>query len=337
MKVLCLGFSRIVQRRVLPALESLAAIDGIDIASRRGAPPPEHRSARVEDCFADFQQALDASRAEVVYVSTVNSEHAEWAEKALRSGRHVIVDKPSFTHLDEAERLITLAEKRGLCLAEATVYAAHPQIALCRQVFADADSAPRRISAVFSMPPLAPDNFRYRAGLGGGALWDLGPYAVSLGRVFFGSRPTEIQGAITSRGGDDNVDTAFSLLATYPDGRTVTGHFGFDTEYCNEVVLLGPGVSIHLSRVFSTPSNMAGELRVRRHNEAACVEAGPADSFALFMDDVLRRSRSGDVAELHQALRDDAAALDALRRATLRRATQRGRATKKAVQAIEES
>ena len=71
----------------------------------------------------------------MVYISTFNSSHAIWAEKAILKGFHVIVDKPAFTSLQEAKRVVSLAAKLGKCLAESTVYACHPQVQSVKGIF----------------------------------------------------------------------------------------------------------------------------------------------------------------------------------------------------------
>ncbi len=316
MIILCLGFSNIVQRRVLPAIEGLETVTGVELASRRGEPDRALLTGKVGHCYGDLATALEHSRAELVYVSTVNSEHTEWVERALLQGRHVIVDKPSFTHLADGERLVELAEKRQLCLAESTVWAAHPQIDLIKEIFAETGEAATRISATFSMPPLPPGNFRYRAELGGGALFDLGPYAVSLGRVFFASAPVAVYCTTNSCGGRDGVETAFSLLTCYPGGRSLVGHFGFDTEYRNQATLLGPGASVSVSRIFTTPPEQRNPLRVQIGNRETVRHAVAADSFACFLAAVVRRLEAADGApELATDLLDDLRALAALRQA----------------------
>src|SRR5205085_2558452 len=136
--------------------------------------------------YHDYASALDRSDATLVYVSLVNSEHERWATAALQSGRHVVVDKPAFLGRAATEGAVELAQRQGVCLAEATVYAYHPQVASVKELFAQANSAPTRLTAEFCFPDLDPTNFRYRRALGGGALWDVGPYAVSVGRTFFG-------------------------------------------------------------------------------------------------------------------------------------------------------
>ena len=56
---------------------------------------------------------------------------------------------------------------------------------------------------------MEPDNFRYRRALGGGALWDLGPYAAAVGRVFLDDEPASVACRVLARGGPDGVETAF--------------------------------------------------------------------------------------------------------------------------------
>ena len=227
MKVLLLGYSDIARRRVIPALCALG-VERVDIASI---------SRDVIDCsasprsqrFRAYDQALLESSADVVYVSTVNSRHAELAEKALDRGFHVVIDKPACLGLEETRRVVQAAHDRQRCVAKATVYMYHPRFQRVLREFEDIGSQPTRITAFFSFPPRPPENFRYKASLGGGAIWDLGPYAVTPGRVLFGRTASEIVSRSVSTAGD--VDTAFSFLATYPDQRFAVGSFGFTTEY----------------------------------------------------------------------------------------------------------
>jgi predicted dehydrogenase len=247
----------------------------------------------------------------------VNSHHREWAEAAIACGKHVIVDKPSFQGLAEAERLMKLARKHRVCLAEATVYAYHPQVALVKSVFHDAGSMALRINATFSVPPLDPDNFRYRRALGGGALWDLGPYAVSIGRVLFGESPLAFQAHVTSTGGVDDVETGFSILGSYPGGKSLVGHFGFDTVYRNRVDILGQTVGVELDRVFTIPPDVNNTIRVTRQNDSTTVEAPPADSFRVFFQHVFDRVASDNWNALTDDLLADARALQQLRDAAV--------------------
>ncbi len=170
--------------------------------------PPGLNSACRENIFDSYGSALHESRADVVYISLVNSDHAHWAEMALQSGRHVVVDKPAFLSSADATRLIALAKDKKRLLAEANVFPFHPQVERVLEEFEAAKSAPSKITSVFSFPGFQKEDFRYQAGCGGGALNDLGPYAISAGTVFFKEHPAE---ALLSGDGSIQLGRRYSI------------------------------------------------------------------------------------------------------------------------------
>jgi predicted dehydrogenase len=313
MYILLIGYSRIVQKRILPALLQIPSINRVDIASLSSASKISLNNRYEGEVFNNYDMALSKSKADLVYISTVNSEHAQWAEKALRKGLHVIVDKPSFTSFEVAQSLVELAQKSNLCLSEATVYAFHPQIKLVKDIFSKAKSSPTRLTAIFSFPPLNPEDFRYKKNLGGGAIWDIGPYAVSVGRLFFNEEPKEIFCKICSWDGSNNIETSFSMLMIYSNGRSIIGHFGFDTEYRNFLGLLGTDVSVSIERIFTTPADMENEIHVKQHNTTAVIKAPKADNFSIFIQRVIDAIQTGNTNEFADNLLSDASVLHRLR------------------------
>ena len=316
MKVLLIGYSSIARRRVLPALRT-AGVESVDIASL-SAEEVAWNGASQPRLFRNYDTALADTDADVVYISTVNNLHAELAEKALKRGLHVAIDKPAFLSLEETRRTLDIAGRNGRCLAEATVYAYHPRIARALQVFQEARNRPTHIVAVFSVPPQPPDNFRYRAELGGGAMLDLGPYALTPGRVFFGEPASEIVGRCLST--RNEVDTGFSLVATYPGGRSAVGSFGYTTGYMNRLDLLGPGIAVTMDRVFSPLANATTELIVRRDDRATTITIPPADTFALFFEDLRRAIAQSDYSRFATTMLWDAQEMARLRSSAMQHA-----------------
>ena len=312
MKVLVVGYSSIARRRVLPALAKMG-VTSIDLASRSAADVTWPAGA-AGVFYSDYEDALRNSSADLVYISTLNHLHAPLAELSLRQGRHTVVDKPAFLSVADADRLAGLALGRGLCLAEATVYPFHPQIAAVQKVFAESNSRPERLSAVFSFPPLPADNFRHRAEFGGGCLWDLGPYAMTPGRIFFKERPEEIICRITHW--RYSVDVGFSFLMIYSGGRSLTGQYGYTTGYRNCLEVLGPGVAVTMDRAFTTPPEAGVSLRVSQQARQEMMEIGKADTFALFLNAVRQAIAERDFETWPKILVEDAYVLDQLRQAS---------------------
>jgi predicted dehydrogenase len=275
-------------------------ITSVIVASRRGG------------AFDDYETAIAEGGADLAYISLENSNHAQWAERALQCGLHVVVDKPAFLTHGDAHRLTELAASKRRCLAEATVFAFHPQIAAVRDFFQSAGTAPRRVVALFSFPPLDAADFRNRPDRGGGALYDVGPYAVATSRLFFGRPPRGVHCEVLARG-PQGVDSAFSVLMRYDGGGALAGHFGFDTEYQNRLIAFGPGAAAELNRAFTLPPDTASRVAVRRNNVESELPVAPADSFALFLSAVVAAIGRGRWDEFTAALLEDAALLARLR------------------------
>jgi predicted dehydrogenase len=263
----------------------MPGVGDVDIASRREVARDELPSQWQGTVYGDYAEALDKSQADMVYVSLVNSLHTE--------------------------ALLALAEAHGVCVAEATVFADHPQFGLLDKVLGKALSR-RRIVAVFSTPPFEPDNFRYRPDLGGGALLDLGPYAAALSRVVQSEQPTEVHCRVLARHPATEVETAFQVSAVYPDGGNMVGQFGFDTEYQNQLLVYAKGVAVQFDRAFTTPPDLCNELVVDENNQRRIIRADPGDAFVVFLDRFIHGVQTRSWSRLTLAMVEDARFRDAM-------------------------
>jgi len=280
MHILILGYSSIAHRRVIPALSELDQVKKIDVACKRS--DCDIDNIKLANIYNDYAEALEKSSANIVYISLVNSLHYQWAEAALKSHYHVIVDKPAFLSSDEAKRMVALANQVNRALIEATVFSYHPQIKRIQTLLAE--SEPLRLTTSFSFPPMADNNFRYEKLLGGGALLDLGPYAITAANIIFNVEPQRIAAHINmTRAG---VETSFSVLMSFGEGRSMVGHFGFDTQYENGMSILTDNSSIEIDRVFTLPGNQDNIIRLRSGSEQSEINVPASDMFANFFESV---------------------------------------------------
>lgn len=310
MNLLILGNSSIVRRRALPALVDSKWIGQVDVASQRNPNADGFPTSWRGDIFDDYAHALAVSSADLVYISLVNSDHEAWVEAALDAGKHVVVDKPAFLSLAAAERFLARAEEQHLCLAEAVVFLDHPRMDWAKGIQAQGEEI-TRVDATFSFPPLPPENFRYQPNLGGGALFDLGPYAAAVSRLFFHAPPLSLTCRVNSQSPDTGVDTSFSLLASYEGGRSMVGHFGFDTEYQNRISAFGPRGAFTYDRVF-TPPDIETSISLRKSNKSTTEAFAPANCFGLFFDRLCASIEAKDWCDFTDALKQDAAFIDGL-------------------------
>jgi predicted dehydrogenase len=261
--------------------------------------------------YRDWREALDDVEPGLVYVSLVNSQHAAVVRRALDRGHHVVVDKPGLLDLNTAKETVSLALSSGLIVAEATCYGFHPMFSAVRSVLQSLDAEVTKAVALFT-PPVPVTDFRYNRQLGGGALLDTGPYIASLGRVLWEVEPERLEVIVGDRT-SDSLETSYSVLAGYPGGRAVVGHFGFTTVYQNNLRLLGKACALEINRPFSAPPDMKVEISVQSDGQHYRHSVEPADSMRIFLSRVLEAVNTGS-REFDDALLSDARTLDRLAR-----------------------
>ena len=304
--IMFLGYSNLVKGRILPIL-SKAGFTEVTIAKYEGQPWDEDykKCGLPVTCYDSYEEGLSHFKGDLVYISTVNSTHVKYAKKSLEAGFNTVVDKPATMIYHEAKDLVDLAKSKDLFLGESTVYLMHPQLKCMKDIYAKNEDAPKLLTVHFTMPPFKPENFRYQKSLGGGAIMDTAPYAVSIGRYFFCSKPEKVECVVSER--DQNgLDIEYSLLMTYPEGKTMIGHFGFNTEYINQIHLMGNRKNVLCNRIFTIPDNMENELVVNHHNERTMVKTPPGNNFELYLKDVLKVLSSKNYEQASQALLWDA-------------------------------
>ncbi|HEY3975008.1 MAG TPA: Gfo/Idh/MocA family oxidoreductase [Candidatus Sulfotelmatobacter sp.] len=82
----------------------------------------EERLARVKSRYptikttADFRELIDDPSIDAVAIATPVSTHYDLALRALQAGKHVLVEKPLASNIDQVQRLIDLAQKRNRVL-----------------------------------------------------------------------------------------------------------------------------------------------------------------------------------------------------------------------------
>ena len=112
MRILFIGYSSVLKRRILPSVHEIVNLTSADIAKYNSQKDEQIDHSNIPgQVFNSYEEALEKSNADIAYISTVNSAHSVWAEKALKKGMHVIVDKPAFLNLDKTFELVSLSEK----------------------------------------------------------------------------------------------------------------------------------------------------------------------------------------------------------------------------------
>jgi predicted dehydrogenase len=303
MRLLILGYSSIAERRMIPAAASVAAIGEISIASKSRAQPESWpKQGRF---FTDYATALRDDDADVVYLSLPHAMHETWVLAVLAAGKHVVVDKPAVMTLEGSLRAVEVAQRGKRLLAEATVFGYHPQFAALSDFMAE-NGPLTQAAAQFIIPPLPIANFRNHRELGGGCLLDMGPYAAATMRILGGGAASELAALPGGVHPETGVDMGFSVQARLANGGVFSGHFSFEGEYQNRLLVVGRSGSAMIERVFTPPADFRVEWRRRVRNTEDVRTFEPADTFQRFLEAAMLAVKTGDHARFYDDLSSDA-------------------------------
>ena len=182
-----LSTSAFAEHRFLPGLRKSAAIDVTAVASRDLARAREYADRNaIAHAYGSYEELLADPSIEVIYNPLPNHLHVEWTRKAAEAGKHVLCEKPMAINAAELEQLRTHTNKAHI--DEAFMVRRHPQWIETRdRVRAGEIGELTHAHIAFAYTNHDPANIRNIADAGGGALYDIGCYAVVAARWFFES------------------------------------------------------------------------------------------------------------------------------------------------------
>ncbi len=277
-----LGAAR-VNERLLPAIIEARNSTLVAIGSRRtGAAKttldkyaPCHANVA---CYDDLDALINDVNVQAIYCPMANNEHVKWALKAINAGKHVLIEKPMALTMADIEAIENAAIKNNVKVMEGFMYRFHPQHVRVKELVESGligDVLSVRASYSFLMKPAR--MYRIASGVeqGGGAMWDIGPYAIhtlrwAMGLINGGSnhgglsnttqygKPAEpitvTAHAKFNEAGADIVTSGILDFGNDREGRARFGHFdvSFERSRKSEYEIIGTKgwIKCHAAWVF---------------------------------------------------------------------------------------
>ncbi len=220
------GAGNIAQVAVLPAFEhaaensELVALISGDPQKRESLPERFKDIEHVGD-YSELEQVIKRARVDAVYLATPNNHHRDLTERAARLGVHVLCEKPMAPTVADCEAMISVCRENGVKLMIAyRLHFEEANLKAIELVRSGRIGDPRIFSSVFTQQ-VRPGDIRTRADLAGGAILDMGIYAVNAARYLFQDEPIEVLAAI-SHSGDarfEGVDETTTATLRFRGGR----------------------------------------------------------------------------------------------------------------------
>jgi predicted dehydrogenase len=257
-----LGVAKIGVEKVIPAMQ-LGALTSVDAIASRDPARAKEAAAKlgIAKAYGSYEELLADPTIDAIYNPLPNELHVPWTLRALEAGKHVLCEKPIALDADEASALIAARDRSGKQVAEAFMVRFHPQWRRAHELaHSGAIGQLRAIQTFFSYHLLDPTNIRNKPP-GGGALFDIGCYAVLTARYIFGADPTRVIAAldIDPAMGTDRLTSA---LLEFADGRHLTFTCATQTSAHQRVTISGDKGRIEIAIPFNAPPDRPTRITI---------------------------------------------------------------------------
>ena len=148
----------------------------------------------VTKVYDDFHEMFTDPEIDIIYITTPHNTHIEFLRQALANGRHVLCEKSITLNSDELNEALQIAEKHHVILAEAMTIWHMPLYKKLWEIVSSGELGKvQMIQLNFgSYKEYNMKNRFFNMDLAGGALLDIGVYALSIARSFMESKPDQV-------------------------------------------------------------------------------------------------------------------------------------------------
>ena len=255
-----LGAAR-VNERLLPAIIEAENAKLIAIASRRKGAAAEtlaKYAPQESDVLTldDPEALLRHPDIDAIYLPMANEEHTEWALKAIANGKHVLIEKPMALLVEEIDQITAAANKHHVTVMEGFMYRFHPQHQFVRDLIASGKIGEvRTVKTSFAFPMKPARMYRITRDMahGGGAMWDIGPYAIHTARMWFDNDPVAV--TAMAKLNEHGADVSLSGILDFDDGRFAHFEMSFEHARRSEYEIIGTLGGVKCDTVWQNPDD----------------------------------------------------------------------------------
>ncbi len=148
----------------------------------------------VQKVYDQIDEVFEDEAVDIIYITSPHNTHYEFMKKALEHGKHILVEKSITLNSRELDEMITLAAEKKLILAEAMTIWHMPIYKKLWEIIQSGQLGKVQIITMNfgSFKEYDMSNRFFNMNLAGGAMLDIGVYALSIVRSFMEEKPEDI-------------------------------------------------------------------------------------------------------------------------------------------------
>lgn len=233
--------------------------------------------------YETMSNLADNPDIDVVDVVTPNALHGDLAIKAAQAGKHVLSEKPMEVSVEKCQKMIDACKAAHRMLAIGYRNRFEPHTLECIRLAREKVFGPvKTIEASFGFAIGDPNQWRLKHALsGGGALMDVGIYALQTARYISGQEPVEVSAreVKTDPVKFKEVDETMAFQLKFPDGVTASCQTTFKSFGMNSYI-------VHAEKGWFGLGPAYGYNGVQgRRSDGQAIDLPEVDQFAAEMDD----------------------------------------------------
>lgn len=144
--------------------------------------------------YKQIDEVFEDSNVDIIYIATPHNTHYQFMKKALENGKHLLIEKSITLNSRELDEMIALANRQNLILAEAMTIWHMPLYKKLWNIVKNGELGKVQLITMNfgSFKEYDMKNRFFNINLAGGAMLDIGVYALSIVRSFMDEKPEEI-------------------------------------------------------------------------------------------------------------------------------------------------
>ena len=275
------GAGHIARTALLPAV---TAAEGAVLQAVAARDPERAASFGPRTVHPTYEALLGDDDVDAVYVSLPNDAHVPMTVAALEAGKHVLCEKPLGLTAAEVDLVLDAAARTGRTAVEASWYRWHPRVRLAQARLGEI-GAVAHVAAGFAFDGVPAGDFRLDPAKGGGALYDVGCYAVSACLWAVGrGLPDEV--VARSELSATGVDLRSRLVLSWDDGPDAEAEAGIAGREGQWLVITGEAGELELRGESFTAYRADSELWVSDGHGSERVVVPAVDAYRIMVEEV---------------------------------------------------
>jgi len=239
-----LGAAR-VNQRLLPAIENNPHSKILILASRRIGAAEECVQQYAKNpegikTTTNFDEVINHPDINAIYIPLSNEEHTEVAIKSVAQKKHVLIEKPMALTKQEVENITKAAKNNNVVAMEGFMYVFHPQFDFVLDFINSGKLGKIQYAhSMFSFPIQPARYYRINRSMqdGGGAFWDIGPYAIHTLRQVMEGHIKQVNAS--AKMNSHQADMSASGILEFTDQRRATFDISFECTRRSEFEIFG--------------------------------------------------------------------------------------------------